>query len=982
MDRAEDQRRQQARSANDWDREKAQLEKENRQTNFDLQQVYSDQFKKDLQKNIDTDLRSYDTKIKEAEAKSRKETQNKEFLMKMAPSLVRATGEAITARDEHLYKNIKSSIINAGLSNEELKTYLFADKLTSQSQAAFEKVAAKLQSNGAISEDDKNNILNLSGRKKLQAQKYYAQNLGKSAWQSALANEEHYNNRAYDLGDGRKLTFNQVINGEGTLDDLDNMYRQFDSEYYSKMNAGSTLLAAESKPYIDRYKETQRASLTAAREKRNAIANKTDIKQDVLASINTLGGKDPGQEFIGWINRKGALTADRGYWRKEGLSTLSAAAQTGELDYHVWLDIKNEYFKLDGQKKEVRFGDIYKSEVAVVDEAFKTHFKNKTDDAEQSYKNFDVSKRMAVGQFFVTEGRHMNNNEIKALKSQFKVFGKEPEWLKNYESQSEMETASADLYLTRKGNQGTLSYIELVGSRKYSKGLVDKHAEFTYDGPNTFDSKDIFSGITASVQTSLGNLIPTEERGFESKTMGSLAKDILRERVNNALAGKMYASPREAYIQEASKLNKEILEGNGIWELKKNLLGDPIRGIKGGFKYLDSKYSRDFDTASIAYERAATKDKTGFLTAPGTIDKEDIESLKNLANGGKFPNFLGVLANRVYTNKDHYEIANDLLRANGEDEVEPPGMARTPRYVSDSFKRMVLNKPSMAKTIEAVNKTTEQLNPGTDVDEPALNLMKDKEAVAKGGDNYVLDKSGRTNTVDIASYAAGDVYNTFRVGNGVEFGVYKFTGKEIGEAIDKGIISSTDIFDQATQETLQLERFESTGEINLDGYTLPGVGQAWVVPEVSTNEALRTVFGDLTVGLAKNVVKEEGIEAIATVADTGNKLRKAVINKIKDPATKAFFKRLGNTVVQETKEILAEEKTNLGEKLAESTKEDVKDLASLFMQAMAEVDEQMKNYTINKRTRRLYPIDPNNTFSQRGINPYKLKPELFGEFYQ
>jgi len=48
---------------------------------------------------------------------------------------------------------------------------------------------------------------------------------------------------------------------------------------------------------------------------------------------------------------------------------------------------------------------------------------------------------------------------------------------------------------------------------------------------------------------------------------------------------------------------------------------------------------------------------------------------------------------------------------------------------------------------------------------------------------------------------------------------------------------------------------------------------------------------------------------------------------------------------------------------------------------MAEVDEQMKNYTINKRTRRLSPIDQNNIFSQRGINPYKFKPELLGEFY-
>ena len=141
------------------------------------------------------------------------------------------------------------------------------------------------------------------------------------------------------------------------------------------------------------------------------------------------------------------------------------------------------------------------------------------------------------------------------------------------------------------------------------------------------------------------------------------------------------------------------------------------------------------------------------------------------------------------------------------------------------------------------------------------------------------------------------------------------------------------------------------------------------MPEVSTNEALRTVFGDVLSGLALTVVKGDSIEAIAKVADdrqnmqaeavknavnvatAGHNVRKAIINKIKDPATKEFFRRLG---------------------------EDTRDL---FLQGMAEVDEQMKNYTINKRTRRLSPIDLNSTFSQRSINPYKLKPELFQDFY-
>ena len=319
--------------------------------------------------------------------------------------------------------------------------------------------------------------------------------------------------------------------------------------------------------------------------------------------------------------------------------------------------------------------------------------------------------------------------------------------------------------------------------------------------------------------------------------------------------------------------------------------------------------------------------------------------------------------------EDPYEVMNRILRANGEKEIEPAGMARTTRFVSPTFKRLVLKKPSTAKTVEAVIKTTEQTNPGTDSDEPVLNLLKEKKAVNNGEHDYVLDKSGRTNTVDISTYSIGDVYNTFRVGNGIEFGVYASSGEELRDALDKGVIAPTDPFDAFTQETLLYEKLESTGMLKVDNYSIPGVGQAWVVPEVSTNEALRTIFGDVVLGLAKTVVKEEGIEAIANVADTrqdiqketiktaanvantGHNVRKAVINKIKDPTTKAFFKRLG----EET--------------------------ADLFIQAMAEVDEQMKNYTINKRTRRLYPIDINSIFSQRGIDPYKLKPELLGEFH-
>ena len=446
--------------------------------------------------------------------------------------------------------------------------------------------------------------------------------------------------------------------------------------------------------------------------------------------------------------------------------------------------------------------------------------------------------------------------------------------------------------------------------------------------------------------------------------MGAMAEDILVDRVYDSLAAGVHPNARTAWVQEANALAKEIKAEEGIWKLVKNDNDTNVIGEDGGFEYLQKGLS--LDEKSIRYREKVDKDKN-YIDKAGSFNKIDLREIQGVEAGKDIPSFVSTIAAKM--SEDPYEVMNRILRANGEKEIEPAGMAKTTRFVSPTFKRLVLKKPSTAKTVEAVIKTTEQTNPGTDSDEPVLNLLKEKKAVNNGEHDYVLDKSGRTNTVDISTYSIGDVYNTFRVGNGIEFGVYASSGEELRDALDKGVIAPTDPFDAFTQETLLYERLESTGMLKADSYAIPGVGQAWVVPEVNTNEALRTVFGDVVLGLAKTVVKEEGIEAIANVADTrqdiqketiktaanvantGHNIRKAVINKIKDPTTKAFFKRLG----EET--------------------------ADLFIQAMAEVDEQMKNYTINKRTRRLSPIDQNNIFSQRGINPYKFKPELLGEFY-
>ena len=926
--------------------------------------------------NLKTEYNDIKVREKEWEMKQ----QKKDDLLKLAPKLFSAYVEMEKGRNVELQAAGQRILIDSGLTPEEQKMYLFGDRSSQNVEQGVNKMLAKLKGN--LDPDQLKSLKNLSGRKLLGAQKYYAQNAGRSLYSEQL--REWSQSYEHDFGNGKKLSlFDITERGLGDESDMNQLREIFDTQFYKQFGGTSNLiLTEEMKPWIEEKWGVSTGGLSAKLRKDSVGEYKEADRKELISTIHEQGIANPGNAFVRYINEKsGGLGELRGKVRGEAFGMIATAVTKGEITPETWQDIKNHYFTLDGQKTPSRVGKIYAQEVAQVDAAVLAYEKKWMEDRKTEEKVFDYKQKENVFNFRMTEGRPMNDSEIIQLEKRYESFGYEtPTWIKDYRSQEELEVSDSKAVLDHLVKKEALTMAELVGSRRYNADLVDAYIKKTIDGPDSVSKGTITGQKTAvknAVDSLLGDIKTTEVRTDQSLIMGAMAEDILVDRVYDSLAAGVHPNARTAWVQEANALAKEIKAEEGIWKLVKNDNDTNVIGEDGGFEYLQKNLS--LDEKSIRYREKIDNDKN-YIDKAGSFNKIDIREIQGVSAGKDIPSFVGTIAAKM--SEDPYEVMNRILRANGEKEIEPAGMARTTRFVSPTFKRLVLKKPSTAKTVEAVIKTTEQTNPGTDSDEPVLNLLKEKKAVNNGENDYVLDKSGRTNTVDISTYSTGDVYNTFRVGNGIEFGVYAATGNELRNAIDKGVIAPTDPFDAFTQETLLFERLEGLGEIKVDDYTLPGIGQAWVVPEVSTNEALRTVFGDLTAGLAKAVVKEEGVEAIATVADTGNKLRKAVINKIKDPATKAFFKRLGNTVVEETKEILAEEKTNLGEKLAESTQEDVKDLASLFMQAMAEVDEQMKNYTINKRTRRLYPIDPNNTFSQRGIDPYKLKPELFGEFYQ
>ena len=914
--------------------------------------------------NLKTEYNDIKVREKEWEMKQ----QKKDDLLRLAPKLFNAYVQMEQGRNVELQAAGQRILIDSGLTPEEQKMYLFGDRSTQNVEQGINKMLARLKGN--LDPDQLKSLKNLSGRKLLGAQKYYAQNAGRSLYSEQL--REWSQSYEHDFGNGKKLSlFDITERGLGDESDMNQLREIFDTQFYNQFGGTSNLiLTEEMKPWIEEKWGVSTRALSSKLQKDSVGEYREADRKELISTIHEQGIANPGNAFIRYINEKsGGLGELRGKVRGEAFGMIATAVTKGEITPETWQEIKNHYFTLDGQKTPSRIGALYAAEVAQVDAAILAYEKKWVEDRKSEEKVFDYKQKENVFNFRMTEGRPMNDSEIVELEKRYEEFGYEtPTWLKDYRSQEELEVADSKAVLDDLVKKDALTMAELVGSRRYNADIVDAYIKKTIDGPESV-SQGTRTGSKSAVKNEiddlLGDIKTTEVRTSQSLIMGAMAEDILVDRVYDSLAAGVHPNARTAWVQEANALVKEIKAEEGIWKLVKNDNDTNVIGEDGGFEYLQKGLS--LDEKSIRYREKVDKDKN-YIDKAGSFNKIDLREIQGVAAGKDIPSFVATIAAKM--NEDPYEVMNRILRANGEKEIEPAGMARTTRFVSPTFKRLVLKKPSTAKTVEAVIKTTEQTNPGTDSDEPVLNLLKEKKAVNNGEHDYVLDKSGRTNTVDISTYSIGDVYNTFRVGNGIEFGVYAATGTELRNAIDKGVIATTDPFDAFTQETLLMEKLEGLGMLKVDDdYTIPGVGQAWVVPEVSTNEALRTVFGDVVLGLAKTVVKEEGIEAIANIADTrqdiqketlktavnvantGHNVRKAVINKIKDPTTKAFFKRLG----EET--------------------------ADLFIQAMAEVDEQMKNYTINKRTRRLSPIDQNNIFSQRGINPYKFKPELLGEFY-
>ena len=314
------------------------------------------------------------------------------------------------------------------------------------------------------------------------------------------------------------------------------------------------------------------------------------------------------------------------------------------------------------------------------------------------------------------------------------------------------------------------------------------------------------------------------------------AEQILRKNILQGIQRQDYDTPAEAALEEAKILKKMIEEDKGDFTRDK----DPNSTTYGQYLILKNvKLGR-----GNHYVRQIKNNKA-FISTPGVFEEADLKAIQD-ANINGIPDFIKTI-NIHYPKRDPYEIMNEILRANNLKEIEPMGISKSYRYVHPRFKQYLCNKPSMAKTCNAMFKTTQLMNPDYDPFLPMLDAIKDKGAVNTdeqygGFDAYKeKDSSWLTGTEKfkkpLTEMLVGEVLNNQGLGRMIGAGPYSIDIQDLRSMKERGYVGIKEKFDENTQRRIaQIMLWERSGkflvntsEKGVDARTIiPGIGQEWV----------------------------------------------------------------------------------------------------------------------------------------------------------
>ena len=810
--------------------------KANRTDNFNLARGFDKAYRDTEKKQLDLERQQLNVTYQHRLQKEAELNKIKELI----PKTLMAGAKAWGVRSEKLQNEGSRLALKHSLTPEALNTISFLSANEGSQDLAINKIRRNLENQ--YGPEVLNQFLDVSGAKLHGMMIGAATNYGKyhlPQRYAQLANKKLSNGISLnDIISSGDISGSEFEAANKEIEGIISSEVLYDPNNPDQGGFNATFAGLHIKPFLDKEADKRRTivqqnDMTAYAEQ--VAAKETQLLKNAVFDKGGLETSQPlGDRGMNWIETQaGGDSAYYGHFRKKAATYLAEMASTGEMTYEEWEAIKEGTVNVGG--KDVLIGQQWKKDWEVVENAFSARI-----DAEHQAL-LDREERIKKKRHIELEelrqtlpGKRFSFNELELHKKVLINDGIDPtkvEYLKTYESllPESVNAKDTESYLKNAYNAGVLNPMIMLDPRL--DGTVVKQWEKFIPILGDETVKSSIQDIGQVVKEEMNQLVAVGEQGYNSSAMVTRAEEILRKNILQGLQRGEYDTAAEAAKEESKLLVEKIKNKQGEFRVNADQEFVVLKNPKLG---RGSYYVRHI------------KNNKAFISTPGVFADADLKAIQDTNING-VPDFIKTI-NTQYPKRDPYEIMNEILSANNLKEIEPMGLSKSYRYVHPKFKQYLCNKPSMAKTCSALNKTTKITNPDYDPFLPMLDAIKDKGAVNadeqySGFDAYTSkDVNGMSTGTEVfgkslTDMSAGEVLNNQGLGRVLAAGPYSIDQQDLRSMIEKGYIGLDQKFDENTQRTIaQLMLWDKAGKFFVDSSSkgidtrtiLPGLGQEWV----------------------------------------------------------------------------------------------------------------------------------------------------------
>lgn len=808
-------------------------EQKQRDANKNLQDSFRSQYQK-------AELQNYQTRIEDANRNTNQVERNMRSLAGLSESIGKMVvdySEKRAEADELAGKNI---VFDSGISYQEAMQLRAGEAQLDAKDQAYNNLASQLQERG-VSAEQIASVRGLSGRRWYGAMQAWALD-GADGYASYRAENA---DREFDIN-GQKVTLTTAVNAGPEVWAAINA--QIRTEYLAQYKGIDN-------KFLDKYlfpgmRQTEAQEKTAfANQRQKALA--AEYQDQQRSELYTSWRAEGAQGVLNWIQRTGGGTkVGLRNQRLAAMEHLKDAIGNGEFTLNDLTDLENLEVTLNGSTKSQRFGDLYKGEVGGLRKALREYNLG-------VYRDGQVDKEMEQKQMqeeimrLQAERGPYSQTEVDAIEQEWqnRFLEPAPGWIQSMKSTEELADDNGKQVLDAMVADGRLT-MTYLNSGKFSTKLRLAYREQAKQQETTnkeFSNSAKASGEAALKET-LGTLASANQGSMFHLMKGYVHQDV-EERARRMIAEG--ADPTSAYQKAGQEVVAEInrgVQGQGRYARKLDPnTRQPIVGNGAGFVVLGSDTGQRAQRARAGELRDTVNADRNAVRNRLILNSAELKSVQAVGNGGSIPPAIWQLSS-MYPGLDPFEIMDRQLELAGKPKLTRPPEMNMMQYVRPELQRLLTNRPSLARTARASYLTAGGSNTAQPY-QPILDLIASKESQGtdqkyKGYD--ALNRGGRANGhVAIGSstgtaqfnrpllqMTVGEIMDMQANGDLHAVGRYQFIGGTLKGLVDRGVVSRSDRFDEATQDRLAIKymhervgSFFRGGDVNK---AVRGMGQVWI----------------------------------------------------------------------------------------------------------------------------------------------------------